>query len=153
ESHPAERLVARPGAGDGNTGCRQKGGWSLPNHGVSADPLDSELAGTEGLAPRKEGRVGVPAVLQIDVAVSGTEHRRRQPRPPVEGVAHPFGAELVVADLAKDIAVVDGNEMEKLISSAAGGKRQSALFGDETVQFEFADLQVEPGAVKQVVEA
>ena len=54
-------------------------------------------------------------------------------------MAHPLGAELVIADLSEDVAIAHRNEVEQLIGPAIGGESQGALFGDEAIEFEFAD--------------
>jgi hypothetical protein len=68
-------------------------------------------------------------------------------------VPHPFDAELVVADLAEDIAISDGNEMEELIVATAARQGQAALLRDKGDEFKFADFDVHPWAVEEVVEA
>ena len=100
KSDPAEGLVARAGASDGGVWSAegQVRRRSLADHRVSTDALHAELSCAERLAAREECRVGVLPILQIDIAVSRTEHRRRQPRTVIERVAHPFRAELVVSE-------------------------------------------------------
>ena len=73
-----------------------------------------ELAGIECLAA---GRTRCRNWLrrQIDVAVARTHQRSGKARPVVHRVPHPLHAELVVADLAEDVAVPNRNEMIGLV--------------------------------------
>ena len=44
------------------------------------------------------------------------------------------------------------DEVVELVNAAVAGERQNALFGKQVVEFELAQLDVEPGAAEQVVE-
>src|SRR5271167_4179276 len=62
-------------------------------------------------------------------------------------------AELVVADLPKDVPVTLRDEVMSLIDTTVPGQRENALFGKQVVEFESTHLHVEPGAVSDVIEA
>ena len=62
-----------------------------------------------------------------------------------------FEAELVVPDLAEDIAVALRNKVIGLINSAIAGQGENTLFGEKVVEFELAQLHVEPGAAEHIV--
>ena len=61
---------------------------------------------------------------------------------------HHLKAELVVAHLAEDVAIANRNEVIELVDTAITGKGQDALFGKQVVEFELAQLDVEPGAAE-----
>ena len=153
ESYSAETLVARTRTRDGNAYVRQIGGWSLAHHRVPTEALHAEFSCAEGLAAGEECRVGVPPVGHVRISVGRTEYRRGQPRTVIERVAHPLHADLVVSDLAKNVAIVNRDEVEQLVAPATSRQGQPTLFRDEAVQFELSDFHVEPGTVEQVVEA
>ena len=43
--------------------------------------------------------------------------------------------------------------MIEIVSAATGGKRQPALLGNDIIELEFTKFEVQPRAVKQVVQA
>ncbi len=71
----------------------------------------------------------------------------------IRRMSHPLQSELVVANLPNEVAVSDRNEVIELETAATPAKRKSALLGNDVVQFEFSDLEVEPGAAEQVIES
>src|SRR6185312_12260023 len=68
-------------------------------------------------------------------------------------MSHPLQSELVVANLPNEVAVSDRNEVIELETAATPTKGKPALLGNDVVQFEFSDLDVEPGAAEQVIES
>jgi hypothetical protein len=76
--------------------------------------------------------------------------RKRKCASDHRGVPQVLDAELVVADLPEDVAVAHRDEVIGLIDSAVAGQRENALFGKQVVEFELAQLEIEPGAVKML---
>ena len=66
-------------------------------------------------------------------------------------MAHPLHADLVIANLAEDVPVASRDEVVDVVSAAAGGERQASFFRNDVVKFEFAELEIQPGTVEQVV--
>src|SRR5579863_3445687 len=103
----AEGFVADASSRDWRAPGRQVVRRSFTDHGVGADTINSQFARVEGLAGRKETRVGV-SIRQADVSIVGTEHGRGITGAIVIRVSHHFDAKLVVTHLPEDIAVADG---------------------------------------------
>src|SRR5208282_1292860 len=61
-------------------------------------------------------------------------------------------SELVVTK-ADTVAVAQGREVVVLVKTSIIGEEQEALFGNQIVQLELSEFEVEPGAVGQVIEA
>src|ERR1700686_4818097 len=66
---------------------------------------------------------------------------------------HYFDAQLVASNLPKDVAVTLRHEVIELVDAAIGRKRQNTFLGKKVVEFELAQLYVQPRAAKDVVEA
>ena len=65
-------------------------------------------------------------------------------------MAHKFGANLVIAQ-TEDVRVSHGQKVIQLIGAALIRKCQDPLLRQKIVQFEFADLHVEPRRMQQIV--
>src|ERR1700686_1927175 len=65
---------------------------------------------------------------------------------------HYFDAQLVASNLPKDVAVTLRHEVIELVDAAIGRKRQNTFLGKKVVEFELAQLYVQPRAAKDVVE-
>src|SRR6266403_1866174 len=62
-------------------------------------------------------------------------------------------ARAVEGFLAEAIDISDWDEVVDLVQTAVVGKCENALFGDDVVEFELADFDVEPTTAQQIVEA
>src|SRR5208337_3442849 len=132
----AESLVTDAGTRNDHraagTGLGKPGGRSLAYHG-------------------EEPGITV-AVGQAHRAVARAQQSRGVAGAIVVGVAHHFEPELVVAHLSEDIAVPLRDEVVELIDAAVSSEREDALFREEIVELELAQLYVKPRAAKQVIE-
>ena len=70
----------------------------------------------------------------------------------VRRVAFPRYPQLVVPNLGPRIVISWRNEMVVLVKAAIPRERQNALLGNQVIEFEFAELHVEPGTVSKIVE-
>src|ERR1700678_1265509 len=68
-------------------------------------------------------------------------------------MSHVLQAKLVITDLPEDVSIPHRDEVISLINPAVAGQRQNALLGKQVVQLEPTQLDVEPGAVKNVIQA
>ena len=114
------------------------------NHGIEADALNAQLAGIECLAGGKESGVRVRAVGEPRLAVIRTDQRRGVARTVVVRVPHHLDAELVVSHLTKDVAIAHWNEVVELVNAAVTREREDTLLRKQVVEFELAQLQVQP---------
>ena len=77
-------------------------------------------------------------------------------------MAHQLDADLVIPDSETRIqrestaegriVLFEGGEVIDLIEATLAGKEQHALFGDEVIQLELTELEVEPAAAEDVIE-
>ena len=109
------------------------------------------LSRIESLAGGKEPGVRIGTVDQARGAIGRTEQSRRVAGTVVVGVTHQFHAQLVVTDLTEDVAIADRDEVVELVDAAVTGQRQDALLGKQVVEFELAQLHVDPRTAKHVV--
>ena len=100
----------------GQEGCRR-----LSEHGIETHAIGSQLANVERVAASNESAVRVAAVQHVRIAIGRTQHRHRKTSAVVSRVAQPFHTNLVVAELAENIAVADRNEMVEVVSATTGG--------------------------------
>src|SRR5579884_2503431 len=68
-------------------------------------------------------------------------------------MSHPLQTELVVTDLREAIVIAYRLEVIKLIETANRRQVFNSLFRNDVIQLEFSELDVQPGALQQVVEA
>src|SRR5580692_13050993 len=67
-------------------------------------------------------------------------------------MSHPFDADLVVAD-TKFVGFTDRLEVIVRVNAGYVCKRQDALFGEQVVELKLAQLDVQPGTARNVVDA
>src|SRR5271156_1648076 len=67
-------------------------------------------------------------------------------------MSHVLQAELVISDLPEDVSISHRDEVISLVNPAVASQRQNALLGEQVVQFKSAELNVEPGAMENVIQ-
>src|ERR1700678_58866 len=68
-------------------------------------------------------------------------------------MSHVLQAELVITDLPEDVSIPHRDEVISLVNPAVAGERQNALLGKQVVELESTELDVEPGAMENVIQA
>ena len=158
---PAVRTDAREASVsfglDGHALAGQEEGWGHSEIPENAYPLHAETTRLESLVEVDEGVIGsggtaLTAAGKARVAVHTAEQGDRVARVTVFGVARHFEAELVVSNAAKTVDIAHGQEMIVVPGSADVGEGQEALLRKQCIEFEFPQLDVQPGGIEQVIE-
>ena len=120
ETHPVKIFIANSRTRDWIAATCVIHGWGLPKHGVASNPLNPQLAGIEGLTACQEPAVRVLPVGTIWTTIHRVEGGYGKTGAIVVGMPHPLDAQLVVAELAEDVPIAHGNEVEELVPRATG---------------------------------
>ena len=160
KTDPIETFVAESDQGDTAAIGRFKIGRALSDVGECSDALEAQAFGVEGLT---ESKVDVVAAIrwrrtrhhigrEINPALIAAEHRDGVSGVAVGAVAGQLHADLVVT-VAKVVRASGSIEVIDLINAAVVGEEQKTFLGNQVVEFESAEPDIEPGAVLQIIEA
>src|SRR5947207_9075703 len=104
------------------------------------------------MAAINESAIGVAAIGYIRIAIRGTQDGDRKTSTVVDRMPHPLHANLVITELSENISVSDRNEVVDVVPTAASGKRQATFLGNDVIELEFSEFEVQPRAMEQVVQ-
>src|SRR6266851_470714 len=159
---PAESFVSGPGTWYWHATAGQKSCRRLADHRIEPHAVGAEFTHVKCLAARKKGAIGIAAIRYVRKARRRTDYCSRKSRAVVRRVPHPFHPDLVITHSAKDVSVCGKDsagrvhrrrtEMVEVEAPAITRQRHHSLFRNNIVEFELTKLEVQPGAMEQVVQ-